>query len=503
MYIFIKNKKCILIVLFGLIPILFKNNYLFTSIEDDDEMSIIINMKNLTEGKHKFFHEIMKDLNSTRNFYFINTNGKSLIENLNKIVENETVKIVQSNFPDSIFLPLVVSLYGNSIPKLVLFIEGEELFNCDRIEFIKWVNKVTNEIKTKNYDYIFGNSLLINGKKIGCSLLITKSSIIQHLLYYTDSDTTHANPFIQLSLSTQANFSFILFNGSIKFSSLENINDRFSQNIECPSISDKPFPSLGIMIPAFKRNYFSISFQSFSRQTFKPKFYIILQNDNIKHFNLSNIQNMVNEPVYHIWMQNWNSYFFLNLRLSSVLPCDFILKYDDDQWPNDIHLNEYLINSIRNKNIILGLRGFAVEKSVCGYSPKYYKKKKFEETINDHIAVPELIRRGYLKLDARTKIFRQYGLEDVALSVNSNLFCNVTSKTIIMNLTEKQNDGNSQAIDNQIVSAIKREKVYNFDFFMSSYCFFIHSGYKPKKWGEFRIPEKDYINNSINHKRIF
>ena len=51
-----------------------------------------------------------------------------------------------------------------------------------------------------------------------------------------------------------------------------------------------------------------------------------------------------------------------------------------------------------------------------------------------------------------------------------------------MNLTEKQNDGNSQAIDNQIVSAIKREKVYNFDFFMSSYCFFIHSVYKPKKW---------------------
>ena len=230
MYIFIKNKKCILIVLFGLIPILFKNNYLFTSIEDDDEMSIIINMKNLTEGKHKFFHEIMKDLNSKRNFYFINTNGKLLIENLNKIVENETVKIVQSNFPDSIFLPLVVSLYGNSIPKLVLFIEGEELFNCDRIEFIKWVNKVSNEIKTKNYDYIFGNSLLINGKKIGCSLLITKSSIIQHLLYYTDSDTTHANPFLQLSLSTQANFGFILFNGSIKFSSLENINDRFSQN---------------------------------------------------------------------------------------------------------------------------------------------------------------------------------------------------------------------------------------------------------------------------------
>jgi hypothetical protein len=200
-------------------------------------------------------------------------------------------------------------------------------------------------------------------------------------------------------------------------------------------------------------------------------------------------------------MQNWNSYFFLNLRFSSVLPCDFILKYDDDQWPNDVYLNEYLINSIRNKNAILGLRGFIVGKSICRYSPKYYNK--IEKDVHDHVAVPELIRRGYLKLDARNKIFRQYGLEDVALSINSNLSCNVTSKTIKMNLTEKQNDGNSQAIDNQIVSARKREKIYNFDFFMSSYCFFIHSGYIPKKWREFRIPQKDYINNSINHKRIF
>ena len=255
------------------------------------------------------------------------------------------------------------------------------------------------------------------------------------------------------------------------------------------------------MIPAFKRDYFSNSFKSFSKQTFKPKFYIIIQNDNIKHFNLTNIQNMVNEPVYHIWMQNWNSFFFLNLRLSSILPCDFILKYDDDQWPNDIHLNEYLIKSIRNKNIILGLRGFAIDKPVCSYSPKFYKN--IEKDIQDHTAVPELIRRGYLKLDARNKIFRLYGLEDVALSVNSYLLCNATSKIIKMNLIEKQNDGNSQAIDNQIVSSMKKEKIYNFDFFMSSYCFFIHSGYIPRKWDEFRIPQKDYINISIDHKRLF
>ena len=270
--------------------------------------------------------------------------------------------------------------------------------------------------------------------------------------------------------------------------------------MDCPSINDKLIPNIGIMIPAFKRNYFSDSFPAFSNQTFKPKFYVIIQNDNKMYLNISLIQNMVNEPIYHIWMRNWNSYFYLSLRISSVLPCDFILKYDDDQWPNDTNLNQNLINNIKNKNIILGLRSFVSEKPICGYSPKKYKK--IDEDIKDHVAVPELIRQGYLKLDARNKIFRIFGFEDVALSVNSYLLCNVSSKTINMNLIEKQSDGNSRNNESQIISEIKNENIYHYDFFMSSYCFFIHAGYIPIKWDSFRIPKKDYINITIEHKSL-
>jgi hypothetical protein len=124
-------------------------------------------------------------------------------------------------------------------------------------------------------------------------------------------------------------------------------------------------PTIGIIIPAYKRNYFSSSFPFFANQTYKPKFYVIFQNDNIEHLNLTLIQSMVNEPVYHIWMQNWNSYFFLNFKFSSVLPCDFILKYDDDQWPNDNNLNEFLVNNVKNKNIMFGLRKFVADKPIC------------------------------------------------------------------------------------------------------------------------------------------
>lgn len=98
--------------------------------------------------------------------YFIKTLGKPLNEKLNKIVEISIVKIVQSNFPDSIFLPLVVLLYGKTVPELILFIEGEELINNCGNSLIKWIALAYKKIKRRKYDYIFGNFQIIKEKKL-------------------------------------------------------------------------------------------------------------------------------------------------------------------------------------------------------------------------------------------------------------------------------------------------------------------------------------------------
>ena len=58
----------------------------------DDEISIVVNMKNLTKNKHSLFYEVMKKFNSARKYYFIKTLGKPLNENLYKIVENRSKK---------------------------------------------------------------------------------------------------------------------------------------------------------------------------------------------------------------------------------------------------------------------------------------------------------------------------------------------------------------------------------------------------------------------------
>ena len=460
------------------------------------DVSIVINMKNLNQERHIFYSKIIKDINASVNYYFIKTFGKSLYENKFEFVENNTVKIVQSNFPDSIFLPLVLSLFGKDIPEIILFIEGEDLKEFNGNEFKNWYKFSYNLIINYQYDYIFGNSKVIEGKKIGCSLLLSKASIIQHLLYYTDSDTTHINPFIQLSLATKTKYCFVPFS-YMKISNLQNIYGKFSSNMDCPLIKDSYKPSLCIILPAYKRNYWSFSIPAFANQTYKPKFYIFIQNGNRKYFNLTFIQNKLNEPIYHIWMQNWNSFFFLIHRFASVLPCNFILKYDDDEWPLDNNINEILINNNKNKNVILGGRGYFVNKLFQCYIPQNIKKIG-QEIVVDHTATPFIVRPGYFKLDARNKIYSLYHAEDLSLSVNSWKLCNVTSLYMRMKLVQKHRDGNHKESDELYKLVFEKEK----NVFENSYRYLVRSGYIPKSCPTLKALMNESINITISHKRL-
>ncbi len=467
---------------------------------ESDEMSIIINMKNLNEKKFNFFSEIMDKLNTTRKFFFIKTEGKILDESINSLIKNSSIKVVQSNFPDSIFLPFVVSLYGHKNPELVLFIEGEEIIEININKLINWIHNAMEEILINDYKYIFGNYQIINGKQIGCSLLFSKASIVQHLLYYTNSNTNHNNPFVQLSLSNKTKFKFIQF-PYFKSFKLENFKNVSSTNMECPSYQDDNNKSaLCLLLPVFKRNYIYNSFLSLSNQTYKPKFYVIVQNDDRMHFNISFIQSLVREPVYHIWMQNWNSLFYLIHRIAAILPCDFILKYDDDQWPIDNTIHQILIDEAKGKNIIIGHRGFSIKKTFSKYT--HFNMKKIDKNIIDHAATPMLVRPGYFKLDARNNIYRLYSTEDIALSLNSWIFCKVTSIRRKMKLIEKHNDGNNQRADKQIISLYENEKNKKKSVFMNTYLYLILAGYIPQRWKKFHLPKKYNINITISHDKL-
>lgn len=494
MFKFIKRKITFILLFIFLLQEKHNKFLNFPYVAKKDDLSVIVVMKNLSEERHLLFYNIINKLKSLRNFYFIKSIGKTLNNNSSKIVENTTIKIVQSNFPDSFYLPLVISIFGNDIPKLVLLIDGEDIYKIKGIK--DWYLKSYNLIHQYELDYIFGNSQVIGGKKIGCSLLLIKASIIQHLLYYTDSNTNHINPFIQLSLANQTKFLFFPFK-YLKTSKLENIQNKFSFNINCETKYEKNNNSLCIILPSFRRNYFSHSFLSFSNQTYKPKFYAFIQNDNRQHFDLKYFQSLVKEPIYHIWMQNWNSYFFLIHRLSSVFPCDFLIKYDDDQWPTDNTLHETLIKYSENRNLITCGRGYFVKKSFQAYQPNDYNEIK-NGIFVDHCATPFLTRQIYLKLDARNKIYSLYHAEDVALSVNSLNLCNISSKFIEMKIIQRHCDGYNKESDYQYSMIYKKD----INVFENSYKFLILSGYKPKKWRNFELLQKDKINITIEHRSI-
>ena len=86
---YIRNKYIfILFLLLLLFLFLYLNQHFRQNQKEEeyDKLSIIVNMKHLTKEKHLLYYEVMKELNSKRNYYFIKNVGRPLNENLNELV---------------------------------------------------------------------------------------------------------------------------------------------------------------------------------------------------------------------------------------------------------------------------------------------------------------------------------------------------------------------------------------------------------------------------------
>lgn len=132
-----RQKIHLIIILIFIICIFNGKNFLSNFFDDilinkrfnckNIDLSIVVNFHNLTKDKHTLFYKVMKKYNISRIFYFIFSQEKSLNPNINSLIENSSVKVVQSNFPDSFYLQLVLSLYGKNSPEYILYIEGDDI----------------------------------------------------------------------------------------------------------------------------------------------------------------------------------------------------------------------------------------------------------------------------------------------------------------------------------------------------------------------------------------
>ena len=88
---YFKRKTNLLFSLF-LISLIIIDNANNETKDIKHSMSIVVNIKNFNLEKHLFFLRIIKEINSTRNFYFVKSIGNDLIEDLDKIVDNSIEK---------------------------------------------------------------------------------------------------------------------------------------------------------------------------------------------------------------------------------------------------------------------------------------------------------------------------------------------------------------------------------------------------------------------------
>ena len=91
----IKIFKILILLLISILLFIFRYQFIFIY---DDKISIIINMKSLTKEKHLYFNNILMKLNSTRNFYFIQSIGQKLNDTLSELLRNSTIKLVDLKY---------------------------------------------------------------------------------------------------------------------------------------------------------------------------------------------------------------------------------------------------------------------------------------------------------------------------------------------------------------------------------------------------------------------
>ena len=103
-----------------------------------------------------------------------------------------------------------------------------------------------------------------------------------------------------------------------------------------------------------------------------------------------------------------------------------------------------------------------------------------------------LVRPGYFKLDARNMIYRLYSTEDISLSLNSWIFCKVSSIRMKMNLFEIHNDGKNQRVDKEIKYFYENENYKRNNIFFNI----------PQKWDKFKISKNHHINITLKHERL-
>ncbi|KAH0787155.1 hypothetical protein GPJ56_008869 [Histomonas meleagridis] len=356
----------------------------------------------------------------------------------------------------------------------------------------EWLEEATSHLCDNDFDILFGGKSSYHNVDVGIGFAIIRSTLVRELLYYTNSTFDSIPPLLSLSLLKSRNPKirsfYYLFEGikpDANYDYLDAKPLQVPQPQKCPTVNVLS-PTIGLLLPQFKRKHIYKFITDYEKQTLLPEFYCILQCENRITLNIDKIRSKSTRPIYHIWGYNWSPLFLFPVYISGFFPVDFVMRWDDDQSPIDINTHLNMMNEIKDIDALIGMGGFIYNKTnrVCGI---------------DHVSVPLMYRPFHAKLTARLRPYTLAQGEDITLSLSSSLVCNSTKKAKKFKHKSYQNDLNKQAFDLKLNRLAENR---DGNLFNNIYNYFMKvGGYVPTCYGN--ISKDAYKNIEFEHSDFY
>jgi hypothetical protein len=320
---------------------------------------------------------------------------------------------------------------------------------------------------------------------IATHAIAAKSSTVRRFLFYTDVTYSDHDVMAVLSSLCLCNRSFgrmVEFCGTNQLLPAEAYpipcsSSAIPKNWTCSAAEDE---GLAVILPVWKRNYMQRMFETIKRQTRQPSRILVFQNEAHRVFDFSKFTEFNFSALHHVWLTNWNSFFYMTYVAMSFMRESYVLKIDDDMFASRRDAFATYLNAAKMQpSSIIGLNGGSVGLERCGFEIE----KVVGKTAPDHVANFVLFPAGAGKVMQRFRRFVIFGSEDIAISLTNNMECGTLSWALrigmdmVFDKLNQRRDGSIRKLYHDMVGREDSTLMYGL-----SYCYYVCGGYKPRKW---------------------
>jgi hypothetical protein len=389
-------------------------------------------------------------------------------------------KIVRTTLDDHDLFALALGIYYP-----IDFIALIDLASFVRFD-VNWIWSAVHFIGIRGDD--IASPQVHNG--IATHAVLMRASMARKFLLYTDVRYSDDHVMTVLSSLCLCNSSF----GRVRELRGAHLMKPLSVNplpcsviprrFRCPHFPQPGNATFAILLPNFKRQYITRTFNDLAGQTRQGSFILVFQNRAYQTYDFRALQPLSPVPIQHVWLTNWNSFFFMTYLPMAFLPYDYVLKVDDDFFPRHSRAIEDWLNlTDRHPNSLIG--------TGPGYAPPACGNISFQTSHRqpDHVAWVVLYPTSSGKMLHRFRYFTLAGGEDIGIALTSSIECGFISRQSGGWVMVSDNLG--QAKDAEIHAMVAAARNGR-GIYISIYCHYIAGGYRSPNWR--KIPDIPYVD---------